>query len=534
MVKFFGEAIYVLSSKIPEAVQKDFQNIIKELNEEILLRGAKGKEEGAQITDYTIEDNKLIIRITSGKRVRVHHAVLRIKNYIQPILGRKFKIGLRSIELREPKIIIEGSHRITSKLPFVKTIKEENGKTIVILNDLSESEIKKPIIDRLIHLIEYKEEKEKWGGKVEHWREIKRSPKKEPKYSGDPSDVLIKIGWIKHFYVGQWLYTPPITHLIRKFQEAFIDIVLRPLGFIEAIYPKMVPLEVGLKTGHIKGTPHQMIFASQPISYNPEDFEEWNDLVTVLNSVPKDRLKDFVKSPEYFNCFAQCEPFYWFFGDEIIKISELPIKWFDRSGPSFRWESGGIRGLERLVEFHRIEVTWLGEPDQVVEIRNRLLEKYEYFMDKVLDLEWRWAWVTPFYLVHAGEIEKEESTIDINKPGTIDFEAWLPYRGARGDNKNWLEIGNISIHGSKYTGPFRIKHQKKNQILWTGCSGFGVQRWLVAFLSQKGFDPDNWPKEIRERITRPPKSFRAITYPNPENQDLLEKIEKLMSKLEEM
>jgi len=147
-------------------------------------------------------------------------------------------------------------------------------------------------------------------------------------------------------------------------------------------------------------------------------------------------------------------------------------------------------------------------------------------------LEWRWAWVTPWFLVHAGEIEEETKEIDINQPGTIDFEAWLPYKGDRKEQNAWLEIGNISIHGTKYTSSFKIKHQVKDKIIWTGCSGFGVERWLLSFFAQKGFDPDNWPKKVREFITRPPSSIRTVTYPKTkEGKQLLDEIERLLSKL---
>ena len=534
MIRFEGDVEYILSKAVPEDFKSLFtKKLIDEINSKVLLRGVSKKEEGARVVSYEFLDNLIRLKIRSGSKVRLHHAALRIKNYLAPILGKEFRIGIRDIILRNANIILEGSLHVSTSLPIVKEVRIEDKITIVSLTDLKESELKRPIIDRLLKLLDYKEKRAKWGGKVEHWRLIKKSVGKEPKFRDDPNIILEKIGWIKRYATGQWLYTPPITHLLRKFESLFIEVVLKPLGFSEAIFPKMNPLEIGLKTGHLRGTPHQMFFASQPISYNLEDFDEWIDYVSVLNKADPDHLRNFIKPPTYFICFAQCEPFYWFFGGEIIDRKELPIMWFDRSGPSFRWESGGLRGLERVVEFHRIEIVWLGEPEQVIEIRNKLLERYEYFMDRVLDIEWRWAWVTPFYLVHAGEIEEEkEEEIDINRPGTIDFEAWLPYKGSREDPHAWLEIGNISIHGSKYSEPFRIKHQLKDKIIWTGCSGFGLQRWFLAFLAQKGFDPDNWPAEVRRRMTRPPRSVRMVTYPkSKDGEKLLEEIELLLSKL---
>ena len=31
----------------------------------------------------------------------------------------------------------------------------------------------------------------------------------------------------------------------------------------------------------------------------------------------------------------------------------------------------------------------------------------------------------------------------------------------------------------------------------TGCIGFGLERWVIAFISQFGIDINNWPDEIK-------------------------------------
>ena len=33
----------------------------------------------------------------------------------------------------------------------------------------------------------------------------------------------------------------------------------------------------------------------------------------------------------------------------------------------------------------------------------------------------------------------------------------------------------------------------------TGCVGFGLERWVIAFLSQFGAEPDNWPQSIKKK-----------------------------------
>jgi len=505
------------------------EGIVRKLNEDILRRGARSSEEGASIQGYRAEGNMLVFSIATGRRVGPHEAALRIKNFLAPILGKKYRVGIREVSLEKAIIEIDGTFSVNVEIPIVESIDTHEGRTIITLRNITGRMLQKPILQRLIMLLEEKERRRAWGGKIEHWVKIKESARKDIHYREDPNVVLENIGWIRNIAPGQWVYAPPLTRIIRAFEEMLIDFVLKPLGFLEAIFPKMEPLDIALKTGHLKGTPNQMIFASLPISYNIEAFEPWQDYVSIFGEVDSKRLREFLEPPTYYMCFAQCPPFYQFLAKMIFTDRHLPVKWYDRSGPSFRWEgTGGLRGLERLVEFHRVEIVWLGTPEQVINIRNRLLERYEYFMDKVLDLEWRWAWVTPWFLVHAGEMQEVGEKIDINQPGTIDFEAYLPYKGSRDDQKSWLEIGNISIHGTKYTRAFRIRHAS-NKALWTGCSGFGVERWVLAFLAQKGFDPDNWPSEATRYIRSVPAGIEASNYPKPEYLSVKQSIEKKLS-----
>lgn len=523
-MRFKGKAILMLSRDVPQELKGKFKEIIEELNSDVLRKGVKITTTAPRVVGFYEQDHELIFDLESTGKMGIHEAALRIKNYLSKILG-KHKVGIRKVLLRDAQIEIEGEYTVTIEVPIINSIEVEAGKTVIYLTELDEALMQKPLLRRIISLLEEKEKKKKWGGKIEHWRKIKESTRKEISFRDDPNVIMENIGWIYNIAPGQWFFTPPFAYIFRQFEKMFIDIVLKPLGFIEAIFPKMEPLEIGFKTGHLKGTPNQMIFASLPISYNIEEFEEWQDYLAIYEDPNPEKLQKFVEPPRYYLCFAQCPPFYRFLSKMIFTNKNLPLKWFDRSGPSFRWEgTGGLRGIERLVEFHRIEIVWLGTPDQVVEIRNKLLDRYEYFMDKVLDLEWRWAWVTPWFLVHAGETEEMEEEIDIDKPGTIDFEAYLPYKGSREDAHSWLEIGNISIHGTKYTKAFRVRHAS-GEILWTACSGFGIERWILAFLAQKGFTRDNWPKIVKQYISEVPTGLENSNYPKPHYRSLKHEIE---------
>ena len=170
-----------------------------------------------------------------------------------------------------------------------------------------------------------------------------------------------------------------------------------------------------------------------------------------------------------------------------------------------RYESGGIHGIERVDEFHRIEMVWIGYPDQVIKLHQEIIKKYKRIFNEILDFEWRMAHVTPWFMAQEGLIgtADEEKII-----GTIDFEAYLPYRGSR-EESEWLEFQNASNNGDKYPRGFNVKSQTGKE-LHSGCTGVGLERWLAVFLAQKGLDMENWPKKFLNRIGRLPEGIKFL------------------------
>ena len=72
-----------------------------------------------------------------------------------------------------------------------------------------------------------------------------------------------------------------------------------------------------------------------------------------------------------------------FFNKEIIDASKLPFKFYDINGPTWRWEAGGLKGLERLNEFHRIEVVYAGLKEQTIQVRDEVLKKAEEVLERM-------------------------------------------------------------------------------------------------------------------------------------------------------
>jgi len=484
------------------AAREDVSNFVEEAKKTVLQKGVP-EGRGAKIIAWDITDSGIFFDIESDRYLRAHEAFIRIRKQLAAVLGTKHRIGVRGIDVEEYIVRLPSEKDLHSKkIPHVSSI-DFDGKSINLSLDVGEAELENKVPDRIISLIEDKIRAQDFGGKAEHWNLLWESPKKKYLFTGDPTAEAEKLGWIKRAQSrGQWIHGAQMTHLFRTFEQIVIDEIIKPLGYAEMIFPKLVTWDVWKHSGHAKGVYPEIYYVCPPKTRDPEYWEEVIDHYKVTLEVPVDMIAEKIDKPIGGMCYAQCPPFWPFLQGKTIADDSFPIKVFDRSGTSHRYESGGIHGMERVDEFHRIELVFIGAPEQIVAHSKDMQECYKHIFNDILDLEWRMAWVTPWFMAQEG-LTGLAGSADV---GTIDFEAPLPYRGKDGE---WLEFQNLSVNGDKYPKGFNVKSQSKQEI-WSGCSGIGLERWASAFLAQKGLDPENWTKAFREKFGEMPEGIRFL------------------------
>ena len=503
--RFELTADLVFSREIPGELGPELAHAVEEANTVHFRKGVPRDappDEVGRITAHAIEGAVLSLTIESGGYTRAHDALFRFRKQVAGLLGRH-RIGLREIEVRGFRVELLGEIpeglRLPS-LPFIRSAEIGPGRVSLDLA-MTAADLENRVPDRLVRLVEEKAEAAAYGGKTEHWELLYESPKREPRFREDPTAEMVRRGWIKHALSrGQWIHGTQSTRLFRAFEELVLEEIVAPLGFEEMVFPKLVPWEVWAKSGHAKGVYPEIYYVSTPKTRDPEYWEEVADYFKVTGEVPVDLIREKVDGPIGGLCYAQCPSFWPFIGGTTLANDCLPARIFDRSGTSHRYESGGIHGIERVDEFHRIEILWIGTPEQTIETADLLHERYRHLFDEVLELEWRSARVTPWFMAQEGMIGGEGASERI---GTTDYEARLPY------SDSWLEFQNVSVNGDKYPKGFNVKVQSGGD-LWSGCSGIGLERWTAAFLAQKGFDLDDWPAEVRRRFGDAHEIFRFV------------------------
>lgn len=490
---------FVLSRELEEKTVYD----VLDSSAETLSKGAP-KGEGAAIVGRSLSGPVLSLTVSSGNFVRPHDAVFRIKNLLSQKLGREQKVGVKELVGRRYELVfdVEDEPKKELKVPFASELFFSGRECTMVLEDLSEDFLRLNNVDRMISLVKEKVGQQKFGVREEHHRVIYEGGKKPTHYDKDPSEELLSRKWIKRTpHRNQFVFSPQVTELCEALKRACVDVVYRPLGFVEMIFPKIVDWSVWKKSGHARAlysgfNPYLFI---TPKSADPGVWEEVSDKIKITGEIPFEDLMSRLDFPRGGLAFAQCPPFWTFLEGETVSDDSLPLKVFDWSGPTYRYESGGAHGFERVDELHRIETLWVGTKEQVHETNLRLRERFRVLMEDVLELNMREAWVTPWFMEQKGALSEEEEEMIV---GTVDFEAFLPYSG------KWLEVQNCSNNGESYPKAFNVKGQK--ELLCSGCAGGSFERYLSAFLAQKGFSPESWPEGFKKYVGVIPEEIKFL------------------------
>lgn len=498
------EAELTLSGAIPHPAAVG--PLVERCADEAIKRTIGARGEG-RLVEWKLEHEHLTVVLESST-VRPHQTLLALVKRLSEELGRTEKVGVRSFRANSyrVRIVLDPPPKTALTLPIPHKLLVDGSEATLELVDLPEEGLRDNWMDRAAGLLQEKSRRQSYEGKEQFWSLLSTSPQRDMPFQADPTEEMLKRLWVRSGPTkGKWFLGPTAAFLLKTMARIAQEEILRPLGFMEVVQPHHDSFDILLKTGHLEGLPGEFYYVTEPKTRDPTAWERFTDLVKITRKVPTEELAQMVSGPSAVSCYAQCPTIYWWLSGRTIASESLPLKIFDATAISNRYESGGRHGLERVDEFHRIEPVYLGTPEDLLKVREALLERFTHVFNNILELEWRTAWVTPFYMQQSGQVGVEDSKEHIK--GTMDFEAYLPYRGGR-ETSEWLEFQNLSIIGDKYTSAFSIRAQKGE--LWSGCSGIGLERWLTAFLAQKGLDPPRWPAAFKEYASELPKDVRFL------------------------
>ena len=161
--------------------------------------------------------------------------------------------------------------------------------------------------------------------------------------------------------------------------------------------------------------------------------------------------------------------------DEIIPADQLPLRYAAYS-PCFRREAGSYgrdtRGLIRLHQFNKVELSWFVHPDHSEEAHQQITADAEAVL-QALELPYR-------------VLDLCTADLGFSARRTYDLEVWLPGAGA------YREISSCSLCGDFQArrSSIRTKEGKATKLVHTlNGSGLAVGRTMAALL-ENGQQPD--------------------------------------------
>jgi seryl-tRNA synthetase len=290
-----------------------------------------------------------------------------------------------------------------------------------------------------------------------------------PVAGGEVSEEAIRRGWLLPFAEGQFVYGPEWTALLRRLQGILLS-QAADLGFREYLFPRLIPAEA------------------------VHDFRLSQFKPGLLWRADGDRVLDPV----------QCLPLYQVLRGHRFPSDQLPLMIVETLG-GWTWRrerAADLDGAFRAVEFARVEHAWIAPPTEAARIRNMVRDAV---VSKLIELGLSVQTVVGEPCMPIEEIElRREEALSADDVPVIDIELRVrPQRDAGVlTPQDFDEIGGCTIEGDHHLASFDIG-QEDGGPLWSGCCGIGLNRLVIGFLFQHGFDSSNWPDTVARGFPSP-------------------------------
>jgi seryl-tRNA synthetase len=248
--------------------------------------------------------------------------------------------------------------------------------------------------------------------------------------------------------------------------------------------PTLIPSRVLAKCDYFRSFPNTVTFAChlEPEAGVINAFRARHDSKTELD----DKALADMATPEA--CLSPAVCYHVYHRNEGITLPAEGVIYNVR-GKCFRYEAMNMQGMTRLWDFTMRELVFLGSGDGVLQQRQECVEAVGAFLDELgLAGEIRTA-SDPFYIAPD---TTSKTYFQLTAETKYEVSALLP-DGER------LAIGSLNYHTDFFGRAFGIEVEGTGPA-HSVCIGFGLERFVCAFLAQHGPEPGGWPEKVRSAI----------------------------------
>jgi seryl-tRNA synthetase len=318
--------------------------------------------------------------------------------------------------------------------------------------------------------------------KVIHARTAQRRPL-EP----DAFARLQALGWARHVGPGRVALAGPALNALRALDEDARHVATEHFGAREEVYPTLIPTEILGRCGYLGSFPQYVSL----VTHLPEDL----DAIERFREGHADKTDLCVPDASVFvtpkACLSPALCYHCYMSLERSRLS-ADTHVVTTVGKCFRYESIAMAGLERLWDFTMREVVFVGTEGDVQAHRQRGMDQVQAQLER-WDLAGHIETANdPFF--SATYASKSYAQLR----NELKFELRLPVgEGAAGPRS--IACASFNLHDNFFGRTFSIE-ARDGRPAFTGCIGWGLERWVLALFAQHGFDAGDWPAEVRSSV----------------------------------
>ncbi|WP_214482991.1 aminoacyl--tRNA ligase-related protein [Bacillus sp. SM2101] len=268
---------------------------------------------------------------------------------------------------------------------------------------------------------------------------------------------------------------------IAKIYEAVKRLLDQISSKFNATYTKYPTIMSKLLMDKSKYSLHfpQNTYRMSEIKHQKEDLEKYRLLTE--NSLD---TSDLFQATNYYLRPCLC---YFAYNDREGEDLEKDLDVISSFGQCFRHENTRQISPFRSRDFNMYEIVYIGGQEKVTELRNKLVEEV-WTLFNLLGLKGKIETANdPFF------IKNDRSKISYQRAGERKYElVFTP------NSKVSFSLASFNLCDDVLTKSFDIK--SKNQSAYSGCTAFGIERWVQAIVYTYGTNPVLWPKYILEMM----------------------------------
>lgn len=273
--------------------------------------------------------------------------------------------------------------------------------------------------------------------------------------------------------------------LFRFFEREFMRLA-GEFGAEENHYPVMLPAEVLAEVGYLAHFPQHVTFCS----HLPASLPVLESVAAAPDAVRGGAAEDFgarLSAPRHVLIPGVCLPCYRQQRGAVLEPGR--VRTLTMQNHVFRYEGASFRPLTRAWDFTVRDIVFFGGYEELCRLREEVMER-TLALCRELDLEVTIELANdPFFL----DASRDKAVYQ--RMGEVKYELLfqLPHRGEA------LAASSFNLHRDFYTSVYDTR-RADGTLAESACMGFGLERWLYGFLSQKGLERSGWPPRVTERL----------------------------------